>query len=146
MNRIDPETVTATATELLHLHEPSNGPVDCNAWRAKDLLLSGQIDDAAEIVMPILLTGTASPAMQKIAVALYYYATGKPDRGPRPKPRPQNWYKIGDLYDELREQDLTYEDTIQRIVKKFNMSRSSVETSRRFYKAVAEKFEELSKP
>jgi hypothetical protein len=114
-----------------------------DSWRAKNLLLSGRKDLAAEIVMPALIEGTASPVMQKVAAALYYFASGKTERGPRLKPRPQYWYEIGTTNDLLRQAGLTYGPALEKMAKEFKMSESSVEMSLRFYRAVFKKIDEL---
>lgn len=146
MSRIGPEVVTAVAMELAQMRGSSNRLLVDDSWRAKNLLLSGRKDEAAEIVMPALIEGTASPVMQKVAAALYYFASGKAGRGPRLKPRPQNWHEIGTRYDQLYEAGLTYDDVLQKMVEEFKMSKSSVETSLRFYKAVYKKLDELQNP
>jgi hypothetical protein len=84
--------------------------------------------------------------MQKVAAALYYFATGKPDRGPRQKPRPAYWYEIGARNDVLCQAGLTYGPALERMAEEFKMSKSSVETSLRFYNAVCKKLNELSEP
>ncbi len=143
MSRVNPAVVEATALELAQMVKQIGGSVDPLAFQAKDLILSGRTEEAIQMVLPQLVAGTASPVMQKVAAALYYFASGKEGRGPKSKPRPSKWQEIGARYVSRREEGLKWNKSILLLAEEFNMSVSSVETSLRFYLQVYKKLEEI---
>lgn len=143
MSRIDTDVVEQVATEIISLAEQGARQGDSLALQAKDCLLTGRLDDAADIVIPALLDGKASSQMQKVGAFLYYFAAVKKEAG-RPRiPRPRMWEEIGRSYQWLRKDKVKWDDAIPRIMKEFGMKRTAVVNAVLFSLAVEKKIDEI---
>lgn len=142
MSRSHEAAVEAAAMEI---YTASVAPTaDAGALYARDHLLRGEIDKAADIVMPALVRGDASPAMQRVAASLYYVATVKKGRGRRALARPPKWMEVGSRYQALHEeQGLTWEESVAQLMTEFPRGKTSIEGAVRFYLSVQKKVDNL---
>lgn len=137
---------SAVEAAAMEIYTASAAPIaDARALYARDHLLRGEMDAAADIVMPALVKGIASPHMQRVAAALYHMATVKKGRGRRSLARPPKWMEIGSRYEALHaEQGLTWAEAVEQLMTEFRRGKTSIEDAVRFFLDVQKKVGDLT--
>lgn len=105
-------------------------------------LSEGRTEDAKTMVVERLLAGNADQSVQRIAAELIKPKTS--GRGRR-KARTRYWLDIGEMYNELRDQQLKREEALAQVADRFGVSETHVRTAVKEYDAAKEAHDEASR-
>ncbi|WP_146206491.1 hypothetical protein [Ochrobactrum sp. POC9] len=105
-------------------------------------LAEGRTEDAKTMVVERLLSGDADPTVQKIAAELI-----KPKKGGRGrrKAHTRYWLDIGEMYNDLRDQQMKREEALAQVADHFGVSETHVRTAVKEYDAAKEAHDEASR-
>ncbi|MEC9245301.1 MAG: hypothetical protein VYB05_11065 [Pseudomonadota bacterium] len=143
MNKFSDDVIDAAAKEFIRYMTTTGGENAKWIYQLKNLLLSGYLDEARELVILKLAEGNACPFTQKIAAGLLKQATQRGPRGRRSFQRPKDWLYIGLRYTDLDEKR-SWDRKIHTLTNEFNMGKTSIEDSVRFYLKVMRRAKEIS--
>lgn len=136
MTRFRPDDVNAAVEDIVSLVTDNSGKACGIAFHIRDLLLSGEQEQAVKLLVSILRTGRASSDVQWIAAVVLEDGQSADRRPGRPnKYRPTKWLAIGKRFYELVHEGKNRAQAKQAVANEFGTSATPVDEAIRFYDA-----------